>query len=443
MLDEVERVELETNTFRPVIGPPPMPRIGDRIHVQCIEQSLETDEFMTQEVEDEKISYAPGHVVQCNRDGTFHVRFDATDYEERHVPLSSIHMNYHADNDHAFRSDIAAEAPLYERLQAKTMPNSVYRRQESRSSEQRELDRHCSFQPKITGESPFISDRSLRNLTASIGGGELNNSAFSAGGDTAVAERLPPRSPMLSRSAVNRKHYDMPHNIIPTMETLPHDRPYDERSPAASHHIPIPTPKPLVGGMYTCGFGFVNGSVVPIGVPLFYFDPYHTPNFQQGTYDLVVTQVQTTTATAPPPSGDAGTIEYEEIEVSDDEADGGNIPKPPPLPTGGSVAAVSKKAAPAASNKIVINKREEAPKAKAGISWVDILAEMQAKMKAKAEGGGAAPKPVEKAKPVVGKLKKGKNKKRRKSDFKVCVINVLQRKLCKCSLNIVIFHVPL
>lgn len=405
------------NTYQPAINPATVLRVGEKAEAKCIvlhqpnngNNSVYSADGESQLEEIEQ--WIPVHVLRVNSDSTYDVRFDNNYNEEVNVPRDCIrpHMDLHPSSRHGA---VDQHVPLHKRLQVKNFTeSSLYRRSDMRTTEQKSIDEHCTFKPVVKCENPFVSERTLREINAEKE--HLENSPVPVARQMSKSRRSSSRSKARARR--------------------------DNEKANTAYNI-----RSKVGGMYTSGFGFVSGDAVPIGVPLFYFNPAKPPAFDSGTYETTeqhadpLAQEPVTTAVTTMVEKDVEEeIEVEEAipeEPSDDEED--NVPVAPPLPESAYTKA-PKKEAPKASNKIVIAKKEEAaPAPAAGISWVDIMAEMSEKLNKRGGSANVLKKAPEK--PPPGKLGGGKKKKGKKKaeDFKD-VIDELSYTLAKLRGEIV------
>ncbi len=223
-----------------------------------------------------------------------------------------------------------------------------------RTHEEKILE-ECTFQPKINGPSPFVSEKTLRKHAQTI--------------------RKPPPPPP---------------NPNPTMST-PLKKSPKLRKKKTESTAPL-------GGMYTKANGLIRGPPQIIGLPMYYFDPFNPPNFQEGTYGAPMK-----------------TVTIEEVEVEEVMAPPPSAPKqqllPPPLPPFLDPN-YKKPEAPTAAKKLVIVKGPKKEVKEEVSGWQAVLAEMQAKKEKKMN------KVVKEEKPAVVTPKpQGKGKKSGK-DFK-------------------------
>lgn len=239
------------------------------------------------------------------------------------------------------------------------MSSSMYRSRhiDNRTNEEKELE-ECTFQPKIIGASPFISERTLRQYTQ-------------------LQRRAPPPPP----SQTSQRSSSL---SISPIKKSPKTRFKNTHNDT------------MLGGMYTKANGLVRGPPQIIGLPMFYFDPFSPPNFAEGTYGAPNKTV---------------TVEEEEVEIVEAEKKSSSTLVPPPLPP--FVLGESKKEpASAGKNKIVINKTPKKEVKEEVTGWQAVLAEMERR---KNGGLKAAPKPE--VKPEKKPESKGSSKKKGK-DFK-------------------------
>jgi len=359
-------------TFKPQIGPPTVLRTGDRCEVKCVVLQHDVEEG---EAPREVEQWLPAHVLLCHNDGSFDVRFDSNYDEEVSVPRECVRA--HQVGPVASRQQ-DNNIPLHERLAAtKLLQSSLYRVTDMRTTEQKEVDQHCTFRPLIRIENPFVSDRTLR---------EVNRD-----------KEQPPTS--VNSSPARRRSRGRSRSR--------------SRSRSRGNRSQV-TVMARTGGMYTNGFGFVSGDTIPLGVPLYYFNPLNPPAFERGSYTAIESKVD--------PKHQAPVAEVqtvleeqeveEEVEVEEEippefgDDDDKRIPVAPMLPSSVYETAQKKEKA---KISIVISKKEKVEEAPKGISWVDIMAEMAAKMNKGGEG-------VLKKAPVkepVGKLGGGKKKKKK------------------------------
>ena len=281
------------------------------------------------------------------------------------------------------------------------MKEALYRSTDLRTAEEKEFEEHCSFRPVTNGESPFISERTLRNLT-----------------QTGRRRRPPPPPPSGSRSRSPRKRSPVRRRRGQSILASPGT----ERSPF------------LTAGSFFKGKGFKFGPPVSAGVPMFYFSLISPPSFETGKYTVrEAVTTTTTTSSAMPGSntaiGMSSVEEYEEVDVTDDDDEGEDTEGgllAPPFPdwangSGGPSNAAKKPV------QIVIKKGPKKElEAPAPTGWQAVLLEMQKKKEAMMGGGlKKIEPPKEKPKPQKKKKKKKKGK-----DFKD-VMDELNYKLAK------------
>lgn len=368
--------DAESCTFKPQIGPPTVLRTGDRCEVKCMVLQHDVEEG---EAPRETEQWLAAHILHCHGDGSFDVRFDSNYDEEVSVPRECVRA--HQVGPAASRQQ-DNNIPLHERLAAtKLLQSSLYRVTDMRTSEQKEVDQHCTFRPLIRIENPFVSERTLREINRDK---EMPSNSTNS---SPVRRRSRGRSSSRSRSRSRGNRF---------------------QTTAATMGV--------TGGMYTNGFGFVSGDSIPLGVPLYYFNPNNAPAFERGSYTAVESKVspqyqapveQVTTVMVEQDVEEEVEVEEELPPVYDSDDDDKRIPVAPVLPS--SLYEKSKDKGGKAKVSIVISRKEKVEEAPKGISWVDIMAELSKKMN---KGGeGVLKKAPEKA--PVGKLG-GKKKKKKK-----------------------------
>ena len=121
---------------------------------------------------------------------------------------------------------------------------SPFRRKDPRDSIDKEFETHCTFRPIINGESPFISERTIRTLEVSK-----------------LAKRLRQPPPPPSNKSLGT-------HLL---------RKFRRKRNAKTHES-----LEVIGGLYKSTTGLVRGPPTEIGIPIFYFDPLNPPNFDLG-----------------------------------------------------------------------------------------------------------------------------------------------------------------
>ena len=133
---------------------------------------------------------------------------------------------------------------IFNRLyKIKSSPNilSPFRRRDPRDSSQKEYDSHCTFRPVINGESPFISERTIRSVK-SKGECSVQPTPIQRNGENSIAYQYR-RLKRIKESYHNSQ---------------------------------------ISSGFYTKDQGFIPGPPVEVGLPLFYFNPAYPPPFSLG-----------------------------------------------------------------------------------------------------------------------------------------------------------------
>jgi len=284
------------------------------------------------------------------------------------------------------------KADVYNALHENKKKTRFYKTTQTVTSEQLQVEEHCTFQPVINDDCPFISERTLRNFA------------------NQQRRRRPPPPPPRSSSMSPQK----------------------KRTPKFKVGGGVSEPN---SGMYSKYTGFQRGPPMFADIPIYYFDPIAPPSFETGKYTIV----SSTTA----PAGQSENLDvYEDMVVTDDEGGEASTTstglQAPPLPDwaftqGGapSNAAVAKKPLLVFAPK----KPKAEAEAPAPTGWQAVLAEM-AKKKEQMMGGGGALKKVEPVKPKPEPEKKKKQKKKKGKDFKD-VMDELNYKLAKLRGEIV------
>lgn len=135
---------------------------------------------------------------------------------------------------------------IFNRLyKTKSSPNilSPFRRRDPRDSTQKEYESHCTFRPVINGESPFISERTIRSVKSKVQY-SIQPTPIQRNGESSTAfqyRRL-------------KRLKDSNHN------------------------------SQISSGLYTKDRGFIPGPPVDVGLSLYYFNPAYPPPFSLGYY---------------------------------------------------------------------------------------------------------------------------------------------------------------
>lgn len=379
-------------TFHPTVGKAAALRVGDKVEVKCIVVNNENNDQEGGIQKSEQ--WIPAHILACCSDGTFNVRFDSNYYEEVRVERNCIRPHKILQSASRHQS-IDNDVPLHKRLQVtKLTQSSLYRRTDTRTSEQRVVDEHCTFKPVLKSENPFVSERTLRDI-------EMDRE----------------HAPNAASSLKNRKQTRKTKRSMPKTDVS------------------------ITGGMYTSGFGFVSADAVPVDVPLFYFNPLRPPAFDSGTYVSPEIQVEThpqepvvTTAIIEEEQDVIEDVEVQE-EIQEEEIDEDSfkkIPVAPSLPRSAYEKVVQKEAS--RKHSLVIKKRDSIiqPVESGSGGMVDLMAELSEKLNKR---GGSANMLKKAPKPEVGKLGMGGKRKKKKgkkgaADFKD-VIDELSYTLAK------------
>lgn len=226
-----------------------------------------------------------------------------------------------------------------------------------RPAREKEIEDQCTFRPTIVGDSPFISERTLRNMKQ---------------GNRRIEPSNVPRPVRKSTGSSDSQQ-----------------------------------PNALIGGMYTKSGGLVRGPPTMTGVPVYFFDPFNPPSFNTGSY---VDSKKVIVAAAPVVAD-----EYEEVwvdeEITSDEtvgSSGSNQVLPPPLPSwansqGGDPSRKGK--SDSAPKKLVIKKSDKKIEAPAPTGWQAVLAEMNRKKEEKNGGKSSLKKVANIEKPAPQKTK--------------------------------------
>lgn len=119
---------------------------------------------------------------------------------------------------------------------------SPYRRRDPRDSAQKEYDSYCTFRPVINGESPFISERTIRSTKLK---GEY----------TISQPTLIQRKSEISTTLLNRSFKQIKGSYCDSQ---------------------------ISSGLYKKEDGFIPGPPLEAGLPLFYFNPSFPPPFDLG-----------------------------------------------------------------------------------------------------------------------------------------------------------------
>jgi hypothetical protein len=119
---------------------------------------------------------------------------------------------------------------------------SPYRRRDPRDSAQKEYDSYCTFRPVINGESPFISERTIRSTK--LKGENIITQPKLIQRDGEISSTLPYRSVKQIKDSYNDSQ--------------------------------------ISSGLYKKEDGFIPGPPVEAGLPLYYFNPAFPPPFNLG-----------------------------------------------------------------------------------------------------------------------------------------------------------------
>lgn len=266
---------------------------------------------------------------------------------------------------------------------------SLYREIDKVSSEQKELQKFCSFSPQIIGDSPFVSERTLREYSKQ---------------PHRFRRRKPPPPPSPERKSNH---------------TTPIRNKNDKQKAQSS----------IIGGNYCKDSGYKDGPPLAAGIPIYYFDPSNPPSFDTGKYYLYISEEIF--------SGENSNEGRKRVKDSSDEDEDSTVDKTstpvgedsgglkaPPLPpwafTDGPSSEKKKNVI-----KIVKQPRKEVVQEVGG--WQAVLQEM-AKKKAGKEGGS----PLKKAQSMRERprLTKKKSKRKKGKDFKD-IMDELSYKLAK------------
>jgi hypothetical protein len=274
--------------------------------------------------------------------------------------------------------------------QNKAFSNFKKVEKDNRTSEEKKLE-NCTFQPKLYGPSPFVSERTMREREENT----IENTRW---------RKLP------NNNSKDEKYQDFKSSKKSFRKTntdilnagILINNCNDKIGKKKKKRR-----KTIVGklcGYYIPGVGLMRGPPTNAGVPLYMMDPISPPSFDDGYY--IVTNSSANTSVSSSNSKSSAPI----------VASKGN-PFAPPFPswawlTGGD----PKSNAVKPPVKLVITKKvkkeEEAPKA---TGWGAVLEEMNRKKEAKNGGGGGGLKKVVKeviAQVKVGSLKHTKGSKK-------------------------------
>lgn len=407
VLSEVENTERKNLTFKPNIGPPPVARIGDRIRVQLFDVPLGASGGNAASNANNHHRggeyYVKGYVTSISRDGSYDIRCD--DNKDLHkIPPARVRKikddeegdEYSmgmSNSNISFNNTKGGSQAQAQALHDDVKKDPIYRRVETRSTEQLQLEK-CTFTPSVIGESPFVSERTLRKLADSSGStlpfkGSKSGSSSARHGSSSRRRKSPKRrSTSATKTAGNNSRKS-------------------SKSPSKSRkrqHVDY-SKIPGLGGMYIEKLGLVSGPPTTAGIPMYYYDPHNPPMFERHTCWATILEYHKTEIDNNDTGGDnkasvSGEGEGGEGSDGSDEGEGegedggpsigttkGNgssLPAAPELPAWATSATgdPSRKVVNKEISKIVIVKKvkkegDDAPAAASG--WQAIMDEMNAR----------------------------------------------------------------
>lgn len=232
-----------------------------------------------------------------------------------------------------------------------------------RATEQVIVEDECTFRPRISSASPFLSERTARASSASKTRSKREGrrpvlpepSAPDESPSTSIW--IPPSSP----------HVEVPVWSVPesSIGVLPRsggsNYNSNQRQTFLTPFSPANSGAATPGaGLFVPGYGLIPGPPQVPGIPLYLYDPLNPPAFTSGTC-LSVEVVEVT-------DSDSGASEEEEVVVEESTEVDDGIPKAPQLPSwaftsGGDPDRAGEPvgAKSTASSKIVIKKSDKPP----------------------------------------------------------------------------------
>ena len=301
----MEKEFRHAHTFRPVLGPPPLPSIGTLVQVSILRFSTnvidynptlsgqaEDDEEPTFSVTgDSQHVWSDGCIVGTHGDGTVEVKLEENAEVVRvpanrmrvRLPDSALGLEQRSPNKGEETTNRLGDLNTTGRTESFSSVSPIkssVRRKDFRNSEQRQLDESCSFQPRLMTSNPFISDRRLKELQAEEAGEPLvRRSRYrqQPSGSGSYSPGIKSSDAAYAYSPYSGQHY--------SHFRTQGDGEDDDSTIAEGTGARAGVSKPrALGGMFVPGEAFKIAPPPEAGLPMFYFDPSRPPSFAAGTY---------------------------------------------------------------------------------------------------------------------------------------------------------------
>jgi hypothetical protein len=193
---------------------------------------------------------------------------------------------------------------VFERLHAASKRNDNFKPQDSRTSEQKILEEHCTFAPKLICASPFMSQRDLR--VSKRFGHHIDDSFHADSMDQMFSSHTSSRSQSgtYKQSERSARAHASPKTGFSPFYYFRGDAgnepsyyegsgdydggfEYEQSGGNGSNGSGPPVTLDAAaypGGLFITGFGLIKGPPASAGIPMFYFNPLFPPSFELGSY---------------------------------------------------------------------------------------------------------------------------------------------------------------
>ena len=206
---------------------------------------------------------------------------------------------------HQSSSDKPA-VPVFERLYSQQHKKvNKFKPSDARTTEQKQIEEHCTFRPKVLPGCPFVSERGIRDERPSDGQRVNSRSTMPTPADDQlylwnVSSRSQHGTYMnkSASDALQKKEHSS--SISPfyyfrqgsveygdSDQQLNHSNSNEgifEEEEVVEEVVDFEGSSASSGGLFIPGFGLVRGPPSSAGIPLFYFNPQGPPSFELGSY---------------------------------------------------------------------------------------------------------------------------------------------------------------
>lgn len=227
---------------------------------------------------------------------------------------------------------------VFNRLHGDAKRNDTYKSRDCRTSEQKIVEEHCTFNPKTSVSSPFLSRRESKSSSVHNDSAKQMFDGLSSNRSQSGTFKSRESSLLFNFSGNSSDIAPFYHFKGGTEEGIPLQSFFSSNTDEPAVVVPESTNERrdfqrqpqgvdvgLQGGLFIPGFGLLRGPPASAGIPLFHFNPLHPPSFELGSY------LTCSTVMATP-------VNITDDEMSSEEEVVAAGPTAPPLPSWAYVA---------------------------------------------------------------------------------------------------------